>query len=635
MDQTVPKLLKRIAEQYPALPAQYSRNEAGGFDEVSYSALYSQVLNCAAGLLSLKHKRGDHIGIISDNRKEWFQTSMAIMAIGAADVPRGSDATSRDVGYILSFSGCGTVFLENEAQAEKVLANRKELTTLSSIVMYDDLSESMTKSLAAAGLKVYGFDDILDRGVKFRAKKEGIVEDELEKGAENEVATIIFTSGTTGEPKGVILSHGNFLCQLPPLRDRIPLEPGDRALCVLPVWHSFERLCEYVILDRAGGIIYSKPVGSVLLADFVQMNPTLMPSVPRIWEAVYDGIYRAMRKKGGLSLILFSFFVTVALAHARCARAVRGNKPVFSRVRRWVDAFICVIPWLLLIPLRALGNLLVFRKIRAKLGTRFVEGVSGGGALPPNIDEFFWSVGVRVFEGYGLTETAPVVAVRPYKNPVFGTIGKPLDCCEVKIVDDAGNELPYGQKGTVLVRGRNVMQGYFRKEELTGKVLSRDGWFNTGDLGLKTRNGEIILRGRIKDTIVLRGGENIEPTPIEMKINESRYVTTSVVLGQDQRYLGALIVVNRDELINWAESNALDTADFTRMLEDPQVQKLYEAEISDLVSGKNGFRLFERINRFVLLEKPFEQGIELSAKQEIMRYKLEELYSRQMKKLFV
>ncbi len=635
MVQTVPKLLKQVAEKHPALPAQYSRNNAGGFDEVSYSSLYSQVLNCAAGLLSLKHTRGDRIGIISDNRKEWFQTSMAIMAIGSADVPRGSDATSRDVGYILAFSGCNTVFLENEVQAEKVLSNRKELPDLSTVVMFDPVSDVLRKSLAAAKLTVYAFDEILARGIDYRAKKAGVVEAELEKGKESEIATIIFTSGTTGEPKGVILSHENFLCQLPSLRERIPLKPGDRALCVLPVWHSFERLCEYVILNRAGGIIYSKPVGSVLLADFVQMNPILMPSVPRIWEAVYDGIYRAMRKKGGVSLILFSFFVSIAIAHARCARSVRGNKPVFSLVRRWIDAGVCIIPWILLAPLRALGDLLVFRKIRAKLGTRFVEGVSGGGALPPNIDEFFWSVGVRVFEGYGLTETAPVVAVRPFRNPVFGTIGKPLDCCEVRIVDETGRDLPYGHKGTVLVRGKNVMQGYFRKQELTDAVLSPDGWLNTGDLGLKTRNGEIILRGRIKDTIVLRGGENIEPTPIEMKLNESRYIASSVVLGQDQRYLGALVVVNRDELVGWAETNALDTADFTRLLEDPQVQKLYESEIAELVSGKNGFRLFERINRFVLLEKPFEQGVELSAKQEIMRYKLEELYSRQIKTLFV
>lgn len=635
MDQTVPKLLKRIAETYPTLGAQYSRDGKGGFDKITFSSLYSHVLNCSAGLLSLNNRRHDHIGIISDNRMEWFQSSLSIMAIGAADVPRGCDATNKEVTYILSFAECKTVFLENEAQTIKILENRKSLPDLTTVILYEPISDLCRAELRAAKISVYSFQEVLARGETFRTKHPGEVEAELEKGTKEEIATIIFTSGTTGEPKGVVLNHINFLCQLPDLEKRISLTPGDRALCVLPVWHSFERLCEYVILNRAAGIVYSKPIGSVLLADFVQMNPTIMPSVPRIWESVYEGIFRTMRKKGGVSLAMFTFFVTLAIVHARCARSCKGTKPIFSLKWRWTEAVLCFVPWLFLSPLRVLGNLLVFKKIQAKLGNSFVGGISGGGALPPNIDEFFWAVGIKVVEGYGLTETAPVVAVRPFVNSIFGTIGRPLSCCEVRIVDDSGYDLPVGVKGTVLVRGKNVMQGYYRRPELTAQVISADGWLNTGDLGFKTLNGEIILRGRKKDTIVLRGGENIEPAPLEMKINESRYISASVVLGQDQRYLGAFIVVNREELLAWSQDNISDYASFAELLEDPQVQKLYEGEISDLVNAKNGFKIFERINRFVLLEKPFEQGVELSAKQEIMRYKLEELYSNQMKKLFV
>lgn len=635
MDKTIPKLVKRIAETYPALVAQYSRNDMGGFDEVSFSALYSQVVNCSAGLLSLGNKRKDHIGIISDNRKEWFQTSLAIMAIGAADVPRGSDATQDEITYILSFAECKTVFLENNSQALKVLKNRKSFPNLSTVIMYETLSDTNKEEFKSAKIAVYSFDEIISLGMEFRAKRPDEVEAEIEKGREEEIATIIFTSGTTGEPKGVMLTHSNFLCQLPDLSTRILLSPGDRSLCVLPVWHSFERLCEYVILNAGSGIIYSKPVGSILLGDFKLMNPSLMPSVPRIWESVYEGIFRAMRKKGGVSFVLFAFFVNLAIVHARCARAFRGNKPIFSLSRRWLEAFLCFLPWILLSPLRALGNILVFKKIQEKLGVQFVGGVSGGGALPPNIDEFFWAVGIKVVEGYGLTETAPVVAVRPFTNPSFGTIGTPLSCCEVRIVDESGNDLPVGVKGTVLVRGKNVMAGYYRRPDLTAKVLSDDGWLDTGDLGLKTLKGEIILRGRKKDTIVLRGGENIEPTPIEMKINESRFIAASVVLGQDQRYLGAFIVASRDDLIAWAEENMIEFASFSSLLENSQVLKLFEGEISNLVNAKNGFKLFERINRFVLLEKPFEQGVELSAKQEIMRYKLDDLYRKQMKKLFI
>lgn len=634
MDQTLPKLLKRIASEHPELPGQYSKNASGEFEPVLFRDYYEIVLDYAAGLLSLGHVRGDHIGLIADNRKEWLHSSMAIMAIGAADVPRGSDATLREITYILSFSECKTVVLENGAQIQKILNGKESLPLLKTLITFEEPSKEHSAAIKALGLKLYVYEEILIRGKKWREDHEGAVERELEAGLSSETATIIFTSGTTGVPKGVVLSHRNFMSQLEDLPSRIPLNPGDRALCVLPVWHSFERLCEYVILNGASSIIYSKPVGSILLADLAKMNPQLLPSVPRIWESVYDGIFRLMRKTGGVSWILFNFFVKAAIVCSRCERKVTGRAPLLKKSQRITGAVVCFIPWLLLLPLKALGGLLVFKKIRAKLGTGFTGGVSGGGALPPYIDEFFWAVGIKVVEGYGLTETAPVISVRPMNNPVFGTIGTTLSCCEVKIVADDGTELPPGVKGTVLVKGANVMAGYYKEPELTAKVLSPDGWLDTGDLGYKTLRGEIVLRGRKKDTIVLRGGENIEPTPIEMKLNESRFISQSVVLGQDQRYLGALLVVNRDEVLSWAKENAIDSADFALLLEDTQMRKLFENEIADLVNSKNGFKLFERINRFVLLEKPFETGVELSAKQEIMRYKLDNLYKKEIQRLF-
>lgn len=634
MDSTIPKLLKRVAKAHPDLAAQYYRSESGDFLPVTYRELYATTLDVASALLSLSHSRGDRVGIIADNRKEWFQSSMAIMAIGAADVPRGCDATTKEISYILSFSGCKSAFLENDAQAQKLLETRDAYTELKTLVFYDAPSDDTRKALLAAGFDVHDFPRFLEIGREWATSHPGAAEAELDKGATDELATLIFTSGTTGEPKGVMLTHDNFLSQLPDLSTRITLSPGDKALSVLPVWHSFERLCEYVMLDNATSIVYSKPIGSVLLADFAKTNPQLFPSVPRIWESVHDGIYRAMRKTGGVTWILFNFFVDLAKFHSRSVRAVNGRYPWFSYTDRITAFCLGLIPAVLLWPLRALGDLIVFRKIRAKLGNAFTEGVSGGGALPPNIDEFFWAVGVKVVEGYGLTETAPVVSVRPFTRPVFGTIGKPLDCNEVKIVDESGAVLPPGVKGTVMVRGRNVMRGYYRKPDLTAKVLSEDGWLDTGDLGLKTYRGEIILRGRKKDTIVLRGGENIEPAPIEMKINESRYVAQSVVLGQDQRYLGALIVVNKDELAAWARENTLDSSDFEAFLDSEPVRRLYELEIAELVSSKTGFKLFERINRLELLAKPFEIGVELSAKQEIMRYKLDSLYPDRIKRLF-
>ena len=634
MDQTLPKLLKRIASEYPEIPAQYVKNGTGNFDSISYNTYYSTVLDYAAGLLSLGHTRGDTIGLISDNRKEWQHSSMAIMSIGGADVPRGCDASMKEIVYILSFAECKTVILENNTQIQKILDARMNLPFLKTLIIFDMPDGKRIAEIQSTGFTVISYSNILDRGRAFREACPGAVEAELDKGEWNDTATVIFTSGTTGEPKGVMLSHGNFLSQLDELPKRIILHPGERALCVLPIWHSFERLCEYVILNAAAAVIYSKPVGSVLLADLIKMNPQIMPSVPRIWESVYDGIFRLMRKTGGIAWLVFRFFVHVAILASRCERRVFGNSPRFRRGQRLTDFFLFIVPYILLWPFKALGGLLVFRKIRAKLGKAFRGGVSGGGALPPNIDEFFWAVGIKIVEGYGLTETAPVVAVRPFGRPVFGTIGTPLSCCEVKIVDDVGKELPPGIMGSILVRGENVMKGYSKKPELTTKVLSADGWFDSGDLGLKTLAGEIILRGRKKDTIVLRGGENIEPLPLEMKLNESRFIAQSVVLGQDQRYLGSLIVVNQDEVLAWADENAIEESSFSALLRNQQVQKLFEAEITTLINPKNGFKMFERINRFVLLEKPFETGVELSAKQEIMRYKLYDLYRKEIHSLF-
>ncbi len=588
----------------------------------------------AAGLLSVGNGRGDHIGLIADNRKEWAHSSMAIMAIGAADVPRGCDAAGKELVYILSFPQCATVVVENETQLLKILENRAGLPSVRTVVSFDPVSAASALTCRDSSITLLSYGELLAKGQQFRAEFPGRIETELEKGQEDELATIIFTSGTTGEPKGVMLSHANFICQLEELPSRIPLNPGDRALCVLPVWHSFERLCEYMILNGASGIVYSKPIGNVLLADLAKMNPQLLPSVPRIWESVYDGIFRAMRKTGGVKFILFNFFLAVSRLSCRLERRVTGRSPRFSALRRVTDILFCTIPWLLLLPLKLLGGVLVFSKIKAKLGNAFRCGVSGGGALPPNIDEFFWAVGVPVLEGYGLTETAPVVAVRPYGRPVFGTIGTPISCNEVKIVDDTGKENAPGVKGTVMIRGRNVMKGYYLKPELTAKVLSADGWLDTGDLGYKTITGEIILRGRKKDTIVLRGGENVEPAPIEMKINESRYIAQSVVMGQDQRYLGALIIPNQDELTAYAKENEIPFNSYAELLALDEIRKFLFTEISERVSQKNGFKIFERINRIELLENAFQPGIELSAKQEIMRYKLDGLYKKEIERLF-
>ncbi len=631
---TVPKLLRNSVLKWPNVVAQYEKDAKGFFLPTSFSSLLQSVYDVSAGLLSLGVKRGELVGLIADNRKEWLESSFGIMAMGAGDVPRGCDATPQDLSYILATTECKLVIAENETQVIKILMLKKEAPSLKQIISFDTVSDVTIAEAKKHKVKVSSFADLKKDGAAYRVKNPNKVEEELEAGTKEEIACIIFTSGTTGEPKGVMLTHSNFLSQFTDLPERIYLNPGEKALCVLPVWHSFERSCEYMILLQGAAICYSKPIGSIMLPDLQTLNPQLMPAVPRIFEAVFEGVDRSMRKTGGIVLALYKFFVTVGNLHSKMDRKLFNKEARFKKNNAFLDWLTMGLPWLLLCPLKALGNVIIFKKVRAKLGTGFRGAVSGGGALPPAVDNFFWTVGINLVEGYGLTETSPVVSVRPLRKPIFGTIGKPLDGVEVKIVGEDGKELPPGQKGVVYIRGGIVMKGYYKRPDLTKAVIDKDGWFNSGDLGLKTIDGEVSIRGRIKDTIVLRGGENIEPVPIEQKMKLSQYISQVVVLGQDEKHLGALIIPEESELKAYAKDNNIEYKDYAELMDNKDIHTLFENEILSLINSKNGFRLFERIFRFVLLAKPFEVGKELSAKQDVMRHKLSDYYAKEMKYIF-
>ena len=634
MAQTVPQMVKEISLQYPDVAAQYEKDSEGNFQPVTYKQLLDLSYRFGGGLLSLGTTRGEHIGLLADNRKEWLQADMGIMGIGAVDVPRGCDATERELRFIFSTTECKIIVVENEAQIAKVLDFKEDLPNLCRFISFDPVNDEIKEKSKAAGVEVLQFEDILQLGKAYCEANPDKLDAEWAEGTSEDLACIIFTSGTTGEPKGVMLTHGNFLAQLEDLKVRIYLYPGERALSVLPVWHAFERLCEYVILCQASALCYSKPVGSILLADFQKINPQMLPAVPRVFEAVYEGVNRTMRKTGGLVYALFKFFVGASKLHSRIHRHLFRQTARFKAdylVLSWIVLFI---PWVLLYPLKALGGVIIFKKIRAKLGNNFRGGISGGGALPPQIDEFFWAIGVNLVEGYGLTETAPVVSVRPFRAPVFGTIGRPLNGVQVRIVDEEGIVLPKCQKGTVQVKGPTVMKGYYKRDDLTAKVIDKDGWFDTGDIGLITLGGELVLRGRIKDTIVLRGGENVEPLSIEMSLNNSRFIAQSMVVGQDQRFLGVLIVPSEEEIVGYAQEQQIPFDNYSNLLKTQEIKKLINTEIQTAISTKNGFRLFEKVSRFAILEKPFVVGETLSAKQEIMRHKISQLYEKEIADLF-
>lgn len=628
---TIPRLFESICETYPDAAAQLSKDKNGVFQPRSWSQLRAEVDRIAAGLLELGVTRGDRVGLVSENRAEWLACDLAVLSLGAANVPRGNDATSDEIAYILSFSEVELTFVENATQFEKIASVSKHVPTLKAVVVLDDSQPSQ----GFGSIRVLGYTELTTLGAQ-RLEKEGadLISRERSLGSGDDVATIIYTSGTTGQPKGVVLSHHAFLNQVYHVPDLIKVGSDDIWLCVLPVWHSFERIMQYVSLGRGSALAYSKPIGKIMLEDFQKVRPTWMASVPRIWEAVRAGIYRNIKTQSSIKQGLFHFFVAVGGAVAGLRDMFLGRLPRFRRRIRALDAIVAAIPLLLLLPVKLLGDLLVFKKIQARLGGRFVAGISGGGALPAAVDRFFSAAGILLLEGYGLTETAPVLGVRAQRHPVPGTVGPVFPEMEIEIRDEAGNVLPPGTKGIVFARGPQVMLGYYKQPEMTAAVIGENGWINTGDLGMLTWDNELKITGRAKDTIVLLGGENVEPAPIEERLRESEFVAQAMVVGQDKKFLGSLIVPDYEALEKWAGDQRITVAGREELVADERVNDLYTREIARLVGAQTGFKSFEQIYRFSLLTDEFTVGEELSAKQEIKRHVITEKYGRRIEELF-
>ncbi len=572
MQDSIVKEFWAVCEKYPAEIAQMSKDKSGTWREVSYRDLRGQFECFGAGLLDYGVRRGDHVGIITDNRREWIVANFAILGIGAADVPRGSDTMPDEARYILAHAECGVTLAENEEQVRKILSQKKGLPLLKAIIVIDEDFAPAAFKEPTQGVSLLSFSEIMERGKKLLARDPQAFQRELAKGRPEDLATLIYTSGTTGEPKGVMLTNANFLHQLRVIEPQaIRVGPEDIFLSVLPVWHSFERIVEYLVIARGATLAYSKRVGSVMLADMVSVRPTVMASAPRIWEAVRAGIIRKMNEEGGIKKAMFNFFVAVGRTYVPLAAMVKGLYPRFTRRVRFLDFLVAIVPFLLLLPLQGLGSVLVFSKIKAKLGGRFRFTVSGGGALPPHVDRFFAAAGILLLEGYGLTETTPVVSVRLQKHPVIMTIGPVLEEMEVKLLDpETGKQVGPGQKGVIHLKGPNVMEGYYNRPDKTAEVLSADGWLNTGDLGMQTWDGELKIIGRTKETIVLLGGENIEPVPIEDTIMESDYVDQVMVTGQDQKFLAALVVPNLEAIEKWAAHAGITSLSREDLLESPR-----------------------------------------------------------------
>ncbi len=641
LGKNLPVLLREKVKKIPNLTLQAVKNKSGVFVRYSYSQVYQHVIEMAHSLKKLGIKKGDHVGLMSDNRREWLISDYALLTLGAIDVPRGCDSMGVEIRFILSFTECKISFFENGRQLEKVLEKIEEVPLLKKAILFDYPEESLVERARSLGIEVINYHFLESTGVEVTKEEWLELEKSMDDISPDDTATIIFTSGTTGVPKGVQLTHDNFIAQCEVAHHCLGLmQQGDIWLTVLPIWHSFERAFCYMVVAMEGGFAYSKPVVSVMLSDMALIQPQWMNAVPRLWESVAQGLFREIKKQNGIRQWEFNTAVCIGKQFYKAKELVFGLKCRYHWYPRFLDTLLGIIPFILLWLPNFAAEKLVFKKLRAKFGGKMRAAISGGGALQPSTESFFHAIGFRLMEGYGMTETAPVLSVCNSKKPRSNNVGQIFPSNEVKIVKEKNGQpvdskaLKPGKRGLVMVKGRQVMKGYYNRPDLTQKIIDKDGWLNTGDLGMISCDNELKIVGRAKDTIVLLGGENIEPAVIEKALNASPYIERTVVIGQDQKYVSALIVPDESNVVSYAEENNIVYDNYDALLETNEIQSLFRSEIDALDNAKTGFRTCERIFKFALLKDSFEIGKEINQKQELMRHKIVQIYKKQISKLF-
>jgi len=634
MPSTLNEMITESARKFADLPALKIR-EGEIFKPISYRELKTIIEKLGTGLIDIGVGRGDRIGLISDNRFEWIMCDLAVLGTGACDVPRGSDTTVKELQFILEHAEVSITFVEDKNQLDKIYAIAENLPGLKTLILVS--TEEPVNAGDYKYIQVLTMDDLIKRGTSLLERGDRRFEEASASVSRDDLATIIYTSGTTGDPKGVMLSHGNIMHNVVQGPKSIPITTGDRFLSILPAWHSFERTCEYILLHVGASNAYSKPTAQVLLKDFETEKPQYIISVPRIWESLYNAILYKISKDSAVKRRIFHTFVKAGIRYHKNKMRMNDLMPRFRQPRmseRFVEKITSTLAVALLKPLTKVGDKLVYGKIREKTGGRLIAGISGGGALQSHIDDFFAGINLRVLEGYGLTETSPIVAARTFERPVPYTVGPLLQEVEVKIVDEQGKTLPAGEKGIIMVKGELVMKGYYKNPEATARVLDNDGWLNTGDIGRLTIAGELQITGRAKDTIVLSGGENIEPLPIEQKLSESKYISQVMIVGQDKKTLGALIIPHRENLEDFAHDRNISYTVPEDLFEQDEVKNLFKKEIRELICERNGFRQVESVSSFKLLPKEFEVGKELTQTLKMKRNLIMGAYSAEIESLY-
>ncbi|TVQ45885.1 MAG: long-chain fatty acid--CoA ligase [Gloeocapsa sp. DLM2.Bin57] len=561
---------------------------------ITYRELNTQIKTFAAGLQALGIQPRDKIALIADNSPRWFIADQGIMTAGGVNVVRSSQAEQQELLYILANSDSTTLIVENQKTFNKIESGLADLPISRIILLSDEIITTENP------IKPLNFNQLMDIGAKSTRQT-------VEQTPET-LATLIYTSGTTGKPKGVMLSHGNLLHQVQYLETIIQPQPGETVLSILPSWHSYERAAEYFLLSRGCTQIYTNIRN--FKKDLKDYQPNYMVGVPRLWESIYEGIQKQFREQPAKKQRIVNNCLAISQRYLLNRRIANGlslehlNSSKSQKLLARIQA-------ILLAPLHKLADKLVYAKIRQGVGGKLKTLISGGGSLAMHLENFYEIVNIPLLVGYGLTETSPVTNARVLTHNLRGSSGRPLPETAIRIVNpETKADLPQGERGLVLVRGSQVMQGYYKLPEATAKVIDDQGWFDTGDLGWVTKEQDLVLTGRAKDTIVLTNGENIEPQPIEDACLRSTYIDQIMLVGQDQRCLGALIVPNLEALATWAIASNLDL-DFsqpnTDIINQQVVKDLFRRELNREVQNRPGYRIDDRIGVFSLILEPFSQ----------------------------
>ena len=590
-------IFQNRVQEFGDKPLVSFKNRTGVWEDLSWRQIDEKVRKVGCFLLSKGVLPGEKIALFSPNRYEWWVADLAILSIGAVNVPIYATNSAQECRYIIENSDAVMCFAGTPEHLDKILSVKKDLPNLREVISFEALEKPIPG--------VIDLDTAMEEGARYPNREH--FEERLVPINIDDVATIIYTSGTTGNPKGVMLSHHNFVSNVNQLKDVDPdFLTGDEHtfLSFLPLAHSLERTVGYYTPIFLGHkVAFSEDV-SKLLENFQEVRPTFLVSVPRIYERVHNGILAKVAAGPPVKKAIFNWAMGVARENLDY---ICNDKP-----RTGLFAF-----------KYNLADKIIFSKLKAMLGMdRLHAAISGGGPLSVSDAEFFLGMGIKVLEGFGLTETTPVTNGNKPRKIKPGTVGPAVKDTLIKI----------GDGGEVLIKGPQVMKGYYKNEEATREVFTADGFFRTGDIGEIDADGYLKITGRIKDLIITSGGKNISPSNIENSLLSSRFIEQVAAIGDNRKYLSALIVPSFENLASWAKEKGIAFGEGRELLTNGKVLELFTSEIEACMSD---YARVEQIRKFTLMETPWSQETgELTPTLKLKRRIITQKYAGQIEAMY-